>query len=215
MANQLKLIRKLLSYSPCQAVSFVALLLVFALHIQGQTKPQPSPAAATISGILADGLYRNNSFGFAYKLRYGWVDRTKQMRDISTDSAKEQVLLAVFEHPPEVKNDAINPTVIIAAENLSSYPGIKTAADYFDPLSEAATAQGLKIVNEPYATSVGTKSLVRADFSKEIDKVTMYQSSLVMLSKGYAVSFTFIGGSEDEVEQLIDHLSFSSPNVKR
>ena len=43
----------------------------------------------------------------------------------------------------------------------------------------------------------------------------MYQSSLVMLSKGYAISFTFIGGSEDEVEQLIEQLTFAAANPKK
>jgi hypothetical protein len=31
-----------------------------------------------------------------------------------------------------------------------------------------------------------------------------------MLEKGYAVSFTFIGGSEHEVEELIEKLSFGA-----
>ena len=30
-----------------------------------------------------------------------------------------------------------------------------------------------------------------------------------MLSKGYAISFTFIGANEDEVERLIGELSFA------
>ena len=38
----------------------------------------------------------------------------------------------------------------------------------------------------------------------------MRQTSLVMLEKGYAVSFTFIGGSEDEVNELIEKLSFAA-----
>jgi hypothetical protein len=37
----------------------------------------------------------------------------------------------------------------------------------------------------------------------------MRQSTLVMLSRGYVVSFTFIGGTEDEVEELIGGLSFA------
>jgi hypothetical protein len=55
---------------------------------------------------------------------------------------------------------------------------------------------------------------VRSDFGKEFGKLTMYQSSLVMLSKGYAISFTFIGGSEDEIEQLISQLSFTPSTAK-
>jgi hypothetical protein len=36
----------------------------------------------------------------------------------------------------------------------------------------------------------------------------MLQSSLVMLAHGYAVSITVIGGTEDEVEGLVDGVSF-------
>jgi len=38
----------------------------------------------------------------------------------------------------------------------------------------------------------------------------MRQTSLVILEKGYEVSFTFIGGSEDEVNELIEKLSFGA-----
>jgi hypothetical protein len=38
----------------------------------------------------------------------------------------------------------------------------------------------------------------------------MWQSSLVMIEKGYIVSFTFVGGSEEEVESLIGNLSFGT-----
>ena len=36
----------------------------------------------------------------------------------------------------------------------------------------------------------------------------MHQSTLAMLSHGYAISITVIGGTEDEVEDLIDTLDF-------
>jgi hypothetical protein len=36
----------------------------------------------------------------------------------------------------------------------------------------------------------------------------MWQSTLVVLVRGYAVSFTFIGGTEDEVEELVEGLRF-------
>jgi hypothetical protein len=50
--------------------------------------------------------------------------------------------------------------------------------------------------------------MAREDFSKELGKLTMQQASLVMVQKGYVVSFTFIGGSEDEVAELIEGLNF-------
>jgi hypothetical protein len=38
----------------------------------------------------------------------------------------------------------------------------------------------------------------------------MRQSTLAMLSHGYAISITVIGGTDDEVEDLVDGLTFSS-----
>jgi hypothetical protein len=35
-----------------------------------------------------------------------------------------------------------------------------------------------------------------------------------VLARGYAVSFTFIGGSEDEVEELVRGLSFGAARAK-
>jgi hypothetical protein len=39
----------------------------------------------------------------------------------------------------------------------------------------------------------------------------MHQSTLATLSHGYAVSITLIAGTEDEIEELIDGLTFSAP----
>jgi len=38
----------------------------------------------------------------------------------------------------------------------------------------------------------------------------MYQACLVMLERGYVVLFTFIAGSEDELESLIMELKLGS-----
>jgi hypothetical protein len=124
------------------------------------------------------------------------------------DGTKSETLLAIFERPPGAPGETINSAVVIAAESLTSYHGIKTAADYFGPISELAEQRGFKVVNEPQEFAIGTRHLVRGDFSKERGKLTMWQSSLAMIDKGSIVSFTFLGGSEDEVEDLIARLSF-------
>lgn len=153
--------------------------------------------------------YRNPEFAFICKIPYGWVDRTKEMQDDSADPSKSRLLLAVFERPPEVTGDTVNSAVIITAESVSSYPGLKTAADYLGPLTELTASKGFKPVAEPYEFPVGTTRLVRADFTKDLGKLTMRQSSLLLLRKGYVLSFTFIAGSEDELDELIEKLSFA------
>jgi hypothetical protein len=157
-----------------------------------------------------EDVYRNSDFGFTYRVPYGWVDRTKEMQPDADDPAKPQLLLAVFERPPEVTGDTVNSAVIITAERAAAYPGLKTALDYMGPLTELTTGKGFKVTQEPYQFPVGTKQLVRGDFAKDLGKLTMYQSSLVLLHKGSVVSFTFIGGSEDEVEELIEKLAFGA-----
>ena len=172
------------------------------------------------AGGITNGVYRNPDFGFSYKIPFGWVDRTAEMREpdanqAAPDSAKAQVLLGVFERPPEATGETINSAVIIAAESVSAYPGLKSAVDYFGPLEDATTAKGFKVVNEPYEFPVGTRRMVREDFSKELGKLTMQQSSLVIVEKGYAVSFTFLGSSDDDIAEQIEGLSFATASHKR
>lgn len=126
----------------------------------------------------------------------------------TADSGKSDTLLAVFERPPQAPGETVNSAVVIAAESRENYPLIKTAADYFGPITDVAEQRGLKAVGEAYAFSIGTRQLVRGDFSKERGMLTIRQSSLVMIEKGEIVSFTFVGGSEDEVEELIENLKF-------
>src|SRR4051794_19439117 len=165
------------------AVTFIFLFSGPSLFSQ-QPPPKTSaslrkPASLAAGGVV-NNIYDNPELAITYKILLGWVDRTDQSKG-QPDNSGGQVLLAAFEHPPEVKGEGINSAVGIAAEPPSSFPGVKPAADYFRALTEAATSQGLKVTNEPYETTVGSKSLVRSDFSKESGKTTMYQSSLVTL----------------------------------
>ncbi len=43
----------------------------------------------------------------------------------------------------------------------------------------------------------------------------MHQSTLILLAKGQIVSFTFIAGSEDEIDDLIEGLHFRGMQPKR
>ena len=119
-----------------------------------------------------------------------------------------RVLLAAFSRPPEARAEDVNTSIVIAAESVAAYPGLKDAAQYFGPLSEVAKAQGFTVVEEPYEFAVGAKTLVREDFQKDVGSRVMRQSTLALLARGRAVSITFIGGTEDEVEELIGGLSF-------
>ena len=215
---------------------FSVLLFLIAGTLSAQTHNPPAGQRKKTGdekcGPLADQVLRCPKFGFTYQVIFGWVDRTADMQqdeslpDQSTEAAatnptnadqpkpassdSSMTMLAVFERPPNAPGDTINSAVVIVAEPLANYHGIKTAADYLNPISELAENRGFKVTNQPYAFPLGTKQLARADFSKERGKLIMRQSSLVMIEKGYIVSFTFIGGSEDEMDELIGRLSFGA-----
>jgi hypothetical protein len=193
------------------AFSFLAVVLLGTLEAQQTPKHASSGPAIPVAdpGTITDNVYHNTAFGFAYKLPFGWVDRTQDMREDSTDPKKSALLLAVFERPPEASGESVNSAVVVAAEAASSYPGLRNAENYFGPLTDLTKSKGLKVVNEPYEYSVGARQLMRGDFSKPLGSLTMHQCTLVMMDKGYIVSFTFIGGTEDEVDGLVEGLSFA------
>ena len=183
-----------------------------AVGQQSQAAKRPRTARPDL-GKIADGAYQNPTFGFSYRIPFGWVDRTAAMQQ--ADSAepaaqppKSQVMLAVFERPPEAPRSAVNAGVVIAAESVSSYPGLKAAVEYFGPLEQVATSKGFKVLNEPYEFQVGGKSVAREDFSQEAGEMTMHQTFLVILEKGYLVSFTLISDSDDAMDELLEGLNF-------
>jgi hypothetical protein len=178
------------------------------INAQASSKPRAHQASTPDPGSVVEGVYRNAFFAFSCKIPFGWVERTAQMQE-GSEPGKSLLLLSIFERPPEAKGDTVNSAVVIAAESVASYPGLKSAADYFGPLTELTTSKGFKVVNEPYEVSVGSKQLVRSDFSKDMGPLTMYQASLVTLEKGYVLSFTFLAGNEEDADALIDGLSFS------
>jgi hypothetical protein len=207
-------------------------LLALALSLGAQT--QSKTTASTKPTPNADAqLYQNVSLGFRFQIPYGWVSRTQEMGSQkmadqpahNDDATRSKLLLAVFERPPETSGNTINSAVVIASENTASYPGLKKAEDYLGPLTELATAHGFKAEGEPYAIEVESRQLLRADFIKPLatddkatddetddkanDKLTMHQCTLVLLTKGQIVSFTFIAGSDDDLDDLMDGLHFT------
>jgi hypothetical protein len=201
-------------------------------------KPRAKPAIPSKAGeseidrgSVANGLYGNKALGLAYKIPAGWVLRTDELNARDDDGgtgnqgssaspsqdsrsgcphACSRVLLAAFSRPPEARGEDINSSILIAAESVATYPGLTEAAQYFGPLTEVAKAQGFAADEEPYEIALGTKTLVRGDFHKDVGTRVMRQSTLAFLSHGYAVSITVIAGTEDEVEELIDGVSFGA-----
>jgi hypothetical protein len=230
----------LISISACPWSAIAVFFYCLGVFAQPPTKA--THGAAPPSLVPKDTqLYRNADFGFRYQIPYGWVDRTREMnsnevnaQESHKDSTikempreqlgdKAQVLLGVFERPPEAAADSINSGVVIASESAGSYPRLKTPEDYVGPLTEVATAKGFKSAGEPFSLEIESRRLVRADFVKSLDvkstttespnnKLTMRQCTLILMTKGRILSFTFIADSEEALDDIMDGLHF---NIQR
>jgi hypothetical protein len=202
----------------------------------GPTKLAKKSSDSLDPGTITNGVYQNKTFAMACKIPDGWVLRTDELNALdekekvekekdekekqeenskaddksAASGAGAKVLLAAFSRPPEAKGEEINASILIAAESTASYPGLTEAAQYFAPLIEVTKAQGFQLDEDPYAIAIGNKTLARGDFHKDRGTRVMRQSTLVMLSRGYAVSITVIAGTDDDVEDLIDGLSFGA-----
>jgi len=196
----------------------VACILPLAAQSTSKSAKKSALSTALEPGAVTNNVYRNKSLGLSYKIPEGWVLRTDEMneREESAGSGSAQsapstgavVLLAAFSRPPRAKGEDVNSSVLIAAEPQSNYPGLTEVIQYFGPLTEVAKAEGFTEDEEPYEIAIESKKLVRADFHKDVASRVMHQSTLAMLAHGYAISITVIGGTDDEVEDLIDALSF-------
>ena len=194
------------------------------------TKSSPARLLPDIgSGTVANGVYRNRALALSCKIPAGWVLRTDEMntREEEPDSENSsnakssaqasagqnsggRVLLAAFSRPPEARGEDVNSSLVIAAEPVTAYPGLKEAPQYLGPLTEVAKAQGFTVDDEPYEMQIGTKVVVRGDFHKDVGSRVMRQSTLAFLAQGYAVSITVIAGTQDDVEELVDGVSFGA-----
>jgi hypothetical protein len=209
-----------------------ALALVLACSWMAQSQHKPATVAPPSKSAGDAQVYRNSEFGFRYQIRDGWVDRTTEMRDQETGKesdakvekadgknkggAGDAVLLAVFARPPQAAGDGVNSAVVIAKEHAAAYPGVKTAEDFLGPLTELTTAQGFKVEGDPAGLTIDARELVRVDFSRPLtEKLTMCQSTLVLLAKGQIVSFTFVAGNKDEIDDLLDGLRFGNPKLSQ
>ena len=142
--------------------------LCLTLRAQTQRKTAAPPPAKPPAARNEDPqLYRNLTFAFRFQIPYGWVDRTKEMQE-GNEAGKAEVLLAIFERPPQATGDTINSAVVIASESTASYPGLTKVQDYLGPLTELATSKGFKPEGEPYPLEVESRHLLRADFTKPL-----------------------------------------------
>jgi hypothetical protein len=191
---------------------FSLLVVVLAFCLNATAQPPRKLSTQSAQPVADPRFYRSPYFNVRYRIPYGWVDRTLEMQE-GHDAAKGEVLLAIFERPPQAAGDTINSAVVIGAEKAAV--ALKKPEDYLATLIETTSAQGFKITGDPSGIYIDSQRMVRADFSKALnEKLTMHQSTLLILARGQIVTFTFIAESADALDNLIEGLSFGPTTVR-
>ena len=87
-------------------------------------------------------------------------------------------------------------------------PDLKTAADYMGPLTELTTGKGFKVVHGALRISRRHEAHACAAISSaSLGPSPCINHPWCSLRRAL-VSFTFIGGSDDELDELIEKLAF-------
>jgi hypothetical protein len=199
------------------SVRLIAALLLLTAISQAQTSPRSTESGSsqkatrsTFGGDVKDGAYRNSHFGFTCKIPDGWTVQTKEFAEGAPESPATHLLLSVLKHSPGSPDSSVNSAIVITAEDQTLYPDMVEAADYFVPLTDFTKSKGFEVIQKPYPVKIGDEDLDRADFRKDLGHLSMYQSTLVTIERDYVLSFTFIGGSEEEITGLAGGLSFDN-----
>ena len=74
-------------HSRLATIAAVALGLTLPAQAQSKTAPVAKQTAKPATRNEDAQLYRNPTFGFRYRIPYGWVDRTREMQE-GNDAAK-------------------------------------------------------------------------------------------------------------------------------
>jgi hypothetical protein len=179
------------------------------MNSSGESSQNPCGENAPFSQNQGDPSTSSRA-GAGHSTQESSSQERSSVQGAQSRTEESRVLLAAFSRPPEERGEDVNASIVIAAESVASYPGMTDAAQYFAPVTEVAQSQGFTVDEEPYEFAIGAKKVVRGDFHKDVGTRVMRQSTLAFLARGYAVSITVIGGTEDEVEDLIDGVAFAA-----
>lgn len=176
------------------------------------------------NGAVKDGVYTNTFFGFSFTYPKDWVvhgeatnqrikelgkERTTQSGALSEASAEVMFrntsqLLTVFRHPVGTPGIAINPAVLVFAESVAHAPGITSGREYWLNARVVMLKTGAQVLNaEPVEVVFSGRKFFRDDYSLEVNGVHLTQATLVHITRGYALAFSFLGEDQKSVDEMV------------
>jgi len=154
-----------------------------------QAGPKPNPA----DGAVTAGVYRNNYFGFEYKLPAGFTDHTAAMPRLTGGSFG---LLHVTE-PKQPARYASSLTIF--ADDANEWK-VKNGAEYLDKFG-AQMQRSSDLVGKMTSFALGGHTFYRQDFSRR--RVAARQTVVATVMKGYVLSAVLTAADATGIDALL------------
>jgi hypothetical protein len=194
----------------------------------------PQQATGPDDGIVKNGVYSNNFFGFSFEYPHEWVvhgeatkkrimeigkERTTKSGAIQEDTAEVAIkhthqLLTVFRYALGTPGVGLNPAVLVLAEDVTPAPGITSGREYLLNVSLILVKTGAQLVQDkPEQQVFSGHQFFRQDYRVEVNGVLVHQAMITTVSKGYALTFIFLAADKntaDEFVRTMDTLKFTT-----
>ncbi len=195
-----------------QKISVIFKILLWTMLFLGaMNQVNPVRASGPDDDLLEDNIYRNNYFSFQLPIPHEWHiadDQTIQNLRQSAENLTEEksweidyFLLLVSEYPAGTLSDS-NPSMSIAAENVSRFAGISNGQEYLLQLSKGLAKRTIYEIGEVYEYPLDGKPFYRLDLEVNTQLGTIRQSYIAMASKEYVLNFVLTGKTEEEMSRL-------------
>lgn len=181
-------------------------------------------------GKIENEVYTNEFFDFEVSINQNWSAQTQEQMAEMAKKGQEMYggknqeiqktlrpsdvnvanLLAVFEFPVG-SVQVINPSLVITAENLQSFPKVKASADYMTSVRKRLDKSSLLMmyIKDPYPKTIGGAEFLGMEIYNQDYNIT--QEYFATLRNGFAISIVIAYDTDDQKESLykmIDNLKF-------
>ncbi len=180
-------------------------------------------------GSISGNVYTNDFFEFTFEFPKGWFVQTdgtkKSIVESGTEAANKgspgekgildpripgsHTLLSLFQHPIGA-SAAVNPWILVLADDVSCSPGMETGKEYLLSLKMEIAQRFLnfKLIHEPTDVTLGGKVFSRMDVSIDSQNGNkVYQSYASTMLNGYALSFVLAAGKPKQLDVLVQTLN--------
>ena len=178
-----------------------------ALAQGGEVIPADTPAPAIDRGRFVGNAYVNDFLGLSYPLPDEWFVNP-DLSPVPAGAVKKLTsgALLLFVADKRRPQGNFRNRVLLIADDASNYdPGL-TAEGY---AAKFMNATGQKQAVEPLQSATvefAVQHFHRADYRDGSETAVLYKSFVCTKVKGYWVSWTFVGGSSTELDELVNSL---------